>query len=314
MPRCLRRLLLPVAATTALALAPAAADAAPNLDRNFNLSGAPQRIAQGPDGNIWVTLSGSSDGNELARIKPNDSVKEFDLPGVANPTGVGAGLGSLWLTQSIGVVEVPPQSPGDAEVTTITGLTPQEITGGPDARIYTVSNDQFISFDPANPAGYTDETINGMGARGITGSDGRLWIADFGGQRIVRVSPDGQNTKFFDTNGNPRQVAKGANTVIGYTDPGTDPHHVGRIVKGDIKKTRAPNTDATGITKAGDGNWWTANPNTHDIGRLTVGGSYRRFDVLANNADARYLAAGKNGTLYVALTAQNKVSLINGVG
>jgi streptogramin lyase len=314
MPRRVRHLLLPLAAIAAVASIAAPAQAAPDLARNFKLSGQPQRIAQGPDGNIWVTISGSSEGNELARIKPSGKLKEFDLPGVTNPTGVGRGKGSLWLTQSNGVVEVPPKSPTDADPTAIGGLTPQEITGGPNDRIYTVSNDQFISFDPNDPAGFTDETIPGMGARGIIGSAGKLWIADFGGQRIVRASPDGLNTKFFNTDGNPRQVAAGANKVVAYTDPGTDPHTVGRIVNNDIKKTKAPNTDATGITKGGDGNWWTANSVSHDIGRLTTGGKYKRFDVLPNNADARYIAAGKNGTLYVALTQDKKVSLIKGVG
>jgi streptogramin lyase len=314
MPRHLRQLLLPLAAIAALASIPAPAYAAPDLARNFKLSGEPQRIALGPDRNIWVTISGSSEGNELARIKPSGKLKEFDLPGVTNPIGVGKGKGSLWLTQLNGVVEVPTNSPTDADPTAIGGLSPQEITGGPDDRIYTVSNDQFISFDPDDPGGFTDETINGMGARGIIGSAGKLWIADFGGQRIVRVGPGGLNPKFFNTNGNPRQVAAGANQVVAYTDPGTDPHTVGRIVNGDVKKTKAPNTDATGITKGGDGNWWTANPNTHDIGRLTTGGGYKRFDVLPNNADARYIAAGKNGTLYVALTQDKKVSLIKGVG
>jgi streptogramin lyase len=313
MPRRLRHLLLPLTLAAALAVPITAAGAKPKPAGKVNLTGQPQRIAKGPDGNIWVTISGSSDGNELARIKPNGKVKEFDLPGVNNPTGVGKGKGSLWLTQANGVVEVPPNNPSDADVTTIGGLSPQEITGGPDDRIYTVSSDQFISFDPENPAGYSDETITNMNARGIIGSGGRLWIADFNGH-IIRVSPDGQSTKSFDTGGNPRQVAAGANDVIAYTDPGTDPHHVGRIVNGDVKKTNAPNTDATGITKGGDGNWWTANSVSHDIGRLTTGGNYKRFDVLPNNADARYIAAGKNGTLYVALTQDKKVSLIKGVG
>jgi streptogramin lyase len=309
----MRRATRVLLATAALAALPASAQAAPNFDRNFNVSGDPQRIVQGPDGNIWATLSGSPDDNELARIKPNGDVKEFDLPGVSNPTGIGKGKGALWLTQPNGVVKVPPANPGNATTTAIGGLSPQEIVKGPEGQIYTTSGDQFIYFDPANPAGYTDETINGMNSRGITVSDGKLWVADFGGQRIVRVSPNGLNTKDFDTNGNPRQVASGPNQTVAYTDPGTDPHHVGRIRSGDIKKTNAPNTDATGITLAADHNWWTANPNTNDVGRLTRGGDYKRFDLLPNNADARYIAAGKNGTLYVALTLQEKIARIKGV-
>jgi streptogramin lyase len=310
----MKRLVAIATAVVALASPLAAADAAPRPGGTVKLSGQPQRITRGPDGNIWATISGSSENNELARIKPNGTVKEFDLPGVTNPTGIGSGRVNLWLTQATGVVKVPIDAPGDAEATSIPGLQPQEIIQGPERRIYTASGDQFISFDPDDPGGYSDETITGMGARGITASDGRLWIADFGGQRIVRVSPDGLTTKFFNTGGNPRQVATGKKGVVAYTDPGTDPHHVGRIVGGKIKKTKAPNTDATGITKAGDGNWWTANPLTHDIGRLTTGGDYRRFDVLPNNADARYIAAGKNDTLYVALTQQKKVALVKGVG
>ena len=310
----MKRLVAVATAIAALAAPLAAAYAAPRPGGTAKLSGQPQRITKGPDGNIWTTLSGSSEDNELARIKPNGKVKEFDLPGVTNPTGIGSGRVNLWLTQATGVVKVPIGAPSDAETTSIPGLQPQEIIQGPERRIYTTSGDQFISFDPDDPGGYTDETITGMSGRGITASGGRLWIADFGGQRIVRVSPDGLTTKFFDTGGNPRQVATGKNGVVAYTDPGTDPHHVGRIIDNKIKKTKAPNTDATGITKAADGNWWTANSVSHDIGRLTTGGDYRRFDVLPNNADARYIAAGKNDTLYVALTQQKKVALVKGVG
>lgn len=296
-------------------LAPASVSAKPQRAGAFDLSGEPQRIAKGPDGNIWVTLSGSSENNTLARIKLNGNVTEYSPAAVVNPTGIGSGPdGNLWLTRNGGVIRVDPEDPDNSQSFNITLASPQEITAGPAGKLWTASNDQLVSFDPANPAGFNSDTINGMGARGITVSEGRLWIADFGDQRIVRAKPNG-DAKFYNVGGNPRQVAAGAQKTVAYTNPGTDPHTVGRIKPGEQPKTtKAPQTDATGITRAADGNWWTANPFSNDLGILEPNGKYSRFKDLPNNADARYLAAGRKGTIWVALTTQSKVVKIKGVG
>jgi streptogramin lyase len=76
-----------------------AADARPRFGGAFDLSGTPGQIARGPDGNIWVTLSGSGQNNTLARVRPNGDVTEFAPAAVVNPVGITSGPdGNLWLT------------------------------------------------------------------------------------------------------------------------------------------------------------------------------------------------------------------------
>ena len=289
------------------------APAKPRLAGVFDLSGQPQRIARGPDGNMWVTLGGG--GNTLARIRPNGTVNEFAPLDVINPIGIGAGPdGNLWLTRNGGVIKVPPGDPNAAAATDIGDIgDPREIVAGPGGRLWTASGDKLVSFLPGDPGGSDSDTITGMAARGITASGGRLWIADFGGQRIANVTPAGAAT-FIDVGGNPRGVAAGPPRTIAYTNPGTDPHTVGRIKQGGTERTtNAPNTDAEGITYAADGNWWTGNFLSNDLGILSPKGTLRRFDDLPANVGPRFLAAGPRGTVWVAFETTNQVARIKGV-
>jgi len=102
-------LALTVVLTLAAGLLPATASAAPAVNGVFDLSGSPGHLTEGPDGNIWATLSGSGLGNELARITPQGTVTEFDPADVASPVGIATGDdGNLWVTQPGGVAKVPP--------------------------------------------------------------------------------------------------------------------------------------------------------------------------------------------------------------
>lgn len=58
------------------------------------------RIAKGPDGNLWVTQSGST--NAIGRLTPAGALTEFQLPtSKANPIGITLGNdGALWFTES----------------------------------------------------------------------------------------------------------------------------------------------------------------------------------------------------------------------
>jgi len=75
-----------IAALAAALLGPAAATGAPQVNGVFPLSGSPGELTEGPDGNIWVALSDSAAGNDLARITPDGTVTEFN-PG---PLGIRA--------------------------------------------------------------------------------------------------------------------------------------------------------------------------------------------------------------------------------
>ena len=113
--RTLRRLASGLLVALAVG-APGLAEAKPRLAGVFDLSGTPGQIARGPDGNIWVTISGSGLGNSLAKITPDGTVTEFAPAALVNPVGIGTGPdGNLWLTRLGGVVRVPPGDPDSAQ-------------------------------------------------------------------------------------------------------------------------------------------------------------------------------------------------------
>jgi virginiamycin B lyase len=292
-----------------------AADARPRFAGAFDLSGTPGQITRGPDGNIWVTISGSGKNNTLARIKPNGTVTEYAPAAVVNPVGITSGPdGNLWLTRNGGVIRVAPADPDSAKDFAVGAISdPRAIRSGPGGKLWTASGDQLVSFPPANPLGFAATTINGMGARGIAASGGRLWIADFGGARIVRATPAG-GASFFDVGGGPQEVAGGPDKQIAYSNPGTNPQTVGRIKPGGAAKTtKVPQTDPFGIAFAPDGNWWFAEFAKHALGLLSVGGKVDQFEGLPDGSGPRYLTVGPGGTVWVSLETAQKVARIKRV-
>jgi hypothetical protein len=295
-------------------LLPAAADAS-RLAGVFDLSGTPGQITRGSDGNIWVTISGSALGNTLARVEPNGDVTEYAPAALVNPVGIVSGRdGNLWLTRNGGVVRVPPSDPNSAQDFSIGAISdPRGITNGPQQKLWAASGDQLVSFLPGNPAGFSTTTIAGMAARGIAASGDKLWIADFGGQRIVRASPTG-GTKFYDVGGAPQGITRGPRKSVAYTNPGTDPQTVGRIQPpAKPRKTEVPNSDPFGIVFAPDRNWWFAEFARSKLGVLSRDGRLRQFSQLPDGSGPRQVAVGPSGTLWVSLETTQQVARIKGV-
>lgn len=301
-----------------LLLLPAAADARPRLAGVFDLSGTPRQIARGPDGNIWVVIEGSSASKNLARITPNGTVTEYEPINLVNPVGITGGPdGNLWFTRNNGVVRVDPDDPeGSNQAFAVNVIPqPQEIIRGPGGNLWTASGDRLVSIPPADPAGFEAITIEGdaPSARGIANSDNKLFVADFGEQRIVRIAPGG-GQKEFGVGGGPQDVTRGPKGSVAYTNPGTDPQTVGRILPGKKpRRTKVPNTDPFGITFAKDGNWWIANFASDNLTILERDGDDRRFRGLPDGSGPRWITKGPQGTVWVSLEGSNQVARIKGV-
>jgi streptogramin lyase len=289
------------------------AAAKPRLAGVFDVSGTPGRIAVGAKGSAWVVLSGSSEGNELAKITPNGTVREFDLGAIA-PTGIAIGPdGDIWLTRAGGVTEVDGDNPAGVTDHAIGAIgAPQEITRGPGGRLWTASGDQLVSFHPGNPAGFATRSLGAnTSARGIAAGAGKVWVADFNDGKILRVKPGGA-IKRFHVGGGPQDVAAGPKRRVAYTNQGTNPHTIGRIVGRRVLRKRVPGTDPFGIEFAA-GRWWIANFASHDLSVLSPKGKLRRFRRLPANSGPRFVARGKKRTLWVALEAAQKVARISGL-
>jgi len=305
---------LAVGVLTALLLLAVPAHAKPRVAGSFKVSGvgSDNGVARGPGGTMWVTLD---NGNDIARITPKGKVKEFNPSDLNFPVGITRGPdGKLWVTQNGGVARIPPKKPNNAQFFPIAAIgDPRGITKGPDGNLWAASGDSLVRIPPDNPAGFTDFTIGGMGARGITASGGRLWIADFNGGRIVRATTAGVPS-FFDVGGGPQQVGGGPKKQIAYSNPGTDPQTVGRIVGGDAKTRNTPQADPFGITRAADGAYWFAEFATNRLGRMTTGGKItRRLGGFPANSGPRQIARGAKGTLWVTLDNKDRVARVKGV-
>jgi streptogramin lyase len=285
-----------IAALSLALLAGARADAAPVVDGTFDLSGNAQRIALGPDGNMWMTLASN---NEVARITPAGVVTEFDNDSLTGAIGIVTGPdGKLWVTLSTKVVRFDPANPtapGDPFAADI--VQPQTIVNGPDGNLWTASADKVLRITPAGVA--TPFTVL-TGARGIASAGGLLWVADFGAQEIVSVTTDGVPTRYPVGPGGPQEVAAGLGGQVGFTNPGA---RAGRLVAGGspLQTDTAPISDPFGIAFGADAAYWFAQPFRNNLGRLTTDGAYTELADFGPSAGPRYVAAGPGNTLWVAL-------------
>ncbi len=291
------------------AIAPAVAAAAPAVDGTLDLSGRPNHLALGPDGNVWIALDSLT--ADFARVTPAGVVTEFDSPQVLNPRGIGAGPdGQMWVTQLGGVAHFPPSDPRAARSVNIVALnSPQAIVTGPDGNLWTAANDQAIQIR-------TDESfrqfrVDGMGARGIaSGPDGRLYIADFGSSRVVALTTDGRAT-FVPVSAAPQEVASGggqvaatipSNALARFTPPSVS-----------AQESDVPLTDPTGIAFGEDGAFWAANFARDTLTRLSTTGEVTTLTGFPAASGPRHVTAGAGGTLWVGLEVSRQVARVTGV-
>ncbi|MDO8630492.1 MAG: hypothetical protein Q7R41_08360, partial [Phycisphaerales bacterium] len=177
----------------------------------------------------------------------------------------------------------------------------------------TASLSKVIKIPPATPLLYA--FYPGLtGARGITaGNDGRLWVADFGGQSVVSVTTGGVATP-HPVGGGPQEVVAGLGGQVAYTNPGAVPQSIGRLEQGGTAQpTQTPLSDPFGITFGSDQAYWTAQFAANNLGRLTPDGQYTTLGGFSANSGPRYIAKGANNTLWVTLETINKVARVSGL-
>src|SRR5690349_10963416 len=109
-------------------LGPATAGAAPKVAAPFAVSGTPGRITEGPDGNVWVLISGSGDGTDIAKVEPDGTVTEYDSDDLSNAVGITSGPDDrIWVTKFQAVASFDPADPTVVDVTPITEVSGQDI-------------------------------------------------------------------------------------------------------------------------------------------------------------------------------------------
>jgi streptogramin lyase len=310
----LRKLGLGVSACV-LAVLPAVAAGVPAVSGEFDVAEAPGELAPGPDGNMWVVLTGGAD--DVARIAPDGTVTPFAAANITGAVSITAGPdGRMWVTQAAGVAHFAPADPTNATVIPVQAIADngaRGITSGPDGNLWAATGgDKVVRITPGGTP--TPFTVPGMGGRGITsGSDGNLYIADFGSARIVGLTPAGVPT-FHPTGGGPQEVEAGPDGQVAFTNQGASPHQLGRFSAGGaVAGTDVPNTDPFGIALGADGAYWVANFLSGDLTRFTTEGAVTSLGGLSADSGPRHVASGPGNTLWVSLETAKRVARITGV-
>jgi virginiamycin B lyase len=290
------------------------AHAAPAVDGEFAVSGKPGYIALGPDGNLWAVLSGSGLNNDVARISPTGVVEEFDVPALAGAVGITAGPdGNLWVTRAAKVARFAPANPAGATEFAVADLAaPRDIVAGPDGNLWAASGDKLVRIPPGNPVGYTAFTVAGLDARGLAADGERLWIASFGNGTIYSATTAGVATP-YPVGGGPQEVGAGAGGQVAFSNPGSNPQTVGRLMNGGSPLTTPAPGDPFGVAFGSDQAYWFAQFASDDLGRLSADGEYSRLTGLSAGSGPRQIAAGPGNTLWVSLETAGKVARVTGV-
>lgn len=288
------------------------AAAAPSVTGEFDLPGMPDQLAAGPDGFIWVIVGGT---NDFSRVAPDGTVTSYDATNLSNPVGVTAGPdGNMWFTQINGVVKISPSNPTQGEATTINAIggAQEIVSDGTD--LWTASGDKVVRVPPASPNTPQIFTINGLNARGIAvGSDGLIWIADFGSNRVFSLTTADVQTPYdLGANAGVQDVAAGPNGQVVIPRPGQQ--NIGLLSPGGTPTAfPTPAGDPFGATFGQDGAYWVAQFLSNDLGRLTPDGQYSVLGGLSANSGPRYVTTGPGNTLWVSLNQASKIARVSGV-
>ncbi len=292
--------------------------AAPTVSGEFEVSGldSNNKLTQGPDGNIWVTLSSAT--ADVARITPAGEVTEFDL-GAEGPSGIATGSdGNLWITRSGGVTKFAPADPeGTKAITTIIEITgSHSIVSGPDGNLWVATIGNLVRISPANPEGKEVFAVGGLAPRDIDTSGSLLAIADFGEKRIVTATTEAiPVTTPYVISGGPQGVAGGPGGQIAYTQPSEEPKEIGLFTPPSFPgvTSQLPGADPFGITFGPDGAYWSAEFNGDRLVRVTPDNQASSLTGFAAASGPRQIAAGLGNTLWVTLQNAKKVARVSGV-
>jgi virginiamycin B lyase len=281
----------------------------------FDVYGATDGIALGPDGAMWFT---DLQADRIGRIDTTGGVTTFSLPaGHSFPKGIALGPdGALWFTE-----EGVPARIG--RITTAGALTefalpnpvsrPYGIASGPDGnlwftelltnRIGRITTSGVITEFPVPTTG----ELTGITA----GPDGNLWFAERTGNKIGRITTSGTVTEFDipTANSHPTAVAAGPDGNIWFTESAVP--KVGRISPtGDI--TEFPvSSGSAGVVAGNDGNLWFSGPGgfvadgngwSRSFGvlrRVTTSGVVTEFSVPLYDPSELGIAVALDGALWM---------------
>lgn len=291
---------VPASVAAGLPEPPPASAAGPTIDGVFPVNGEPRQITAGPGGNAWFGVS--SGDNDLASITPEGAITYYDL-GATDIGWLTVGPDdNLWATVGNGVAKIPVDEPTGLTTYPIAGFNQGAgITVGPDDSLWAAAGDTLYKVPLADPVTATGFTKDGMSARQVTATSGRIWVADFGG-KVHAFKTDGTSTT-IPVDGSPQGIVAGAHGQVLFSAPAATGDYVARL---DLNRapqvTSLPGTDPSfGVAYGADGAYWVGLFLTRKIARITADGSKTEFGPFPDPYRPRFVTAGTDGSIWVSL-------------
>lgn len=321
----MRRISFIVASLLALttAVQPVRADTV----EEFPVTGIPMSVAEGLDGNIWMT---TFTFNQIARMTPTGNVNYFDVPGSTKPYDiVVAPDGNLWFTEGSGS-HIGKITPAGVLTLIPVASTTVGIAVGPDGALwFTESSGNKIGRLPANatastvPKEFPLPTANSQPWLITAGPDDAMWFAERNNGKIGRIpmtaTPASPQIKEYapgTTSITPIKTTTGPDGAIWFTDDtSSGDKRIGRIA---VNATPGSNSQMTffpvpegsspsHITSGSDGALWFTDSSAW-VYRMTLSGLVTRYAFSTINTSTAGVSVTKNGDLLVAGSYGNVVA------
>jgi streptogramin lyase len=183
-----------------------------------DLTAGTSALTTGPDGNIWAGIAG-----KLIGFSPSNPATSttFTIGGLAPKAITSSSDNTLWITDATNGQLVNVTTAGVSQAYPVGG-NPQFVGAGPNGQVAfgnPGSAPQRIGLLVPNGTPQLIDRPNGSDPFGVAfGNDGAFWIAEFAGNRLARVTADGQLTTLTGfpavTGQGPRQIVAGPNNTL----------------------------------------------------------------------------------------------------
>jgi virginiamycin B lyase len=254
---------------------------------------SPWGIIAGPDGNLWATDYGF---NAIDRITSAGALTQFDIPTLMSlPTGIAVGAdGNLWFTewQASQIGRISTAGAFTEFPTPTPSAFPTGIAAGPDGNLWACESAGAIARvtldGELSEFALPDSTS--VPTAIATGPDGNLWFTEVGGNRIGRITPDGNITEFSSSISGPNAIAAGSDGALWFT--GAD--GLGRITTSGVVSQWSLTTPVSAIALGPDGAMWLN--GQFGLVRVTADGS---ATYVALPSSGGTICAGPDGKVWL---------------
>lgn len=274
-----------------------------------NAGGYYNRLASGPDGNVWVS---NHYANWIGRMTPSGTLTTFSNGSVDDdfPNGITAGSdGNLWFVSNDGRVrKITTAGAITVVVPSLSGT--HHIVNGADGRLWWNRGGTLSKF---NISSSTVESTYNVGTAddhlwSVSASTSGVWWGSES-KKIGRVSYAGEQVSApFNFRGpEPWMLASSAD-YLWFT--AANENQIGRVTpaNGQTVLYTLPHADSRplGIVAGPNAMWFTEETGDR-VGRIDAGGAVQEFTVPTSGGKPTGIALGTDGNLWITLAAADKI-------